>query len=361
MRDIRRGHPGDGIWQRIQRVGAVHRQLQHGWGEYPGVGGVAPVQELLPLGRGSSLSAFTATINTVNTAFLTALVRSSVRRAVPARSAGWRRLGPRHRGNGRDDDQQHGHARPVIMAASSITGTQNCNTTVRQDYGAIRSGTTSPCSTRGGTGANFHFGVTAGYLEAQDQGRDPGGAYFNPTRIMPPASSSRNSPRRRAASARPQVPFVGIYTAFTKGSFALDGQARWDFYQNSLSDAHNGLSDQRLDARGFSLTANAGYNIPLRNNWFIEPSGGVVWSRVSRSAQRGGLAAARVPVPLCPRHRDHRRYRELPRPRERAASAPTSPIGGVVPGSRSSRPACSTNSLGDVTATSVAGRQHRPR
>ena len=37
----------------------------------PNVGGIAPVQELLPLGRGSSLSAFTATINTVNTAFLT--------------------------------------------------------------------------------------------------------------------------------------------------------------------------------------------------------------------------------------------------------------------------------------------------
>ena len=41
-------------------------------------------------------------------------------------------------------------------------------------------------------------------------------------------------PSTPGPSARYQVPFAGVYTAFTKGGFFLDGQVRWDFYQNSL-------------------------------------------------------------------------------------------------------------------------------
>ena len=73
---------------------------------------------------------------------------------------------------------------------------------------------------------------------------------------------------------------MGIYTAFTKGNFFFDGQLRFDFYQNSLSDSANGLFGQSLNAHGQSVTANVGYNIPLGSGWFIEPSGGFVWSRV---------------------------------------------------------------------------------
>ena len=76
------------------------------------------------------------------------------------------------------------------------------------------------------------------------------------------------------------MPYVGIYTAFTKGNFFLDGQVRVDYYTNSLSDSANGLFGQRLDARGVSLTGNVGYNIPLHSGWFVEPSAGLVWSRV---------------------------------------------------------------------------------
>src|SRR6185295_8303629 len=82
-------------------------------------------------------------------------------------------------------------------------------------------------------------------------------------------------------SGSSQVPFAGIYTAFTRQNFFADAQIRWDFYQNNLSDSNNGLSNQRLDARGISVTGNVGYNIPLHQNWFIEPSAGAVWSRVS--------------------------------------------------------------------------------
>src|SRR5262249_14227703 len=78
-----------------------------------------------------------------------------------------------------------------------------------------------------------------------------------------------------------QVPFVGLYSAFTKGNFFLDSQVRWDFYRNKLTDPNNGLSGQSLNAQGFSITGNTGYHFPLHNNWFIEPSVGAVFSTVS--------------------------------------------------------------------------------
>jgi len=74
---------------------------------------------------------------------------------------------------------------------------------------------------------------------------------------------------------------VGLYSALTKGNFFADGQVRWDFFQGILSDVNNGIASQPIDARGFSVTGNIGYHIPLQNNWFIEPSGGIIWSHVT--------------------------------------------------------------------------------
>ena len=77
------------------------------------------------------------------------------------------------------------------------------------------------------------------------------------------------------------MPFAGVYAAFTKGGFALDGQVRLDYHQNSLSEPINGLFGQPLVARGLSITGNALYNIPLGAGWFVEPGAGLVWSRVN--------------------------------------------------------------------------------
>ena len=41
-----------------------------------------------------------------------------------------------------------------------------------------------------------------------------------------------------------------------------------------------GAFDQKLDARGLTFTSNIGYNHALQNNWFIEPSAGIVVSQV---------------------------------------------------------------------------------
>ena len=102
------------------------------------------------------------------------------------------------------------------------------------------------------------------------------------------------------------MPFVGLYTAFTKGGFFLDGQVRWDFFQNQLTDRNNGLRGQELDAHGVSLTGNVGYNQALGGGWFIEPSGGVVWSRVSVNPLNVAGVQHRRPVLLRERNGKHR-------------------------------------------------------
>ena len=83
-------------------------------------------------------------------------------------------------------------------------------------------------------------------------------------------------------------PFVGLYGAVTKGNFP-DGQVRWDFYQGKLNDPTNILTNQRLDARSLSLTGNVGYQFPLDDGWFVEPSAGAVYSEVKvDTLQTGG-------------------------------------------------------------------------
>ena len=238
----------------------------------PAPGQMRPYQELLPLGRGSSLSALTATINTVNTTFLTS---TSAFVSAPGNPQ------PDQQGGGVWGRAVAGTVTNKTTSTGTVDGTivdtgrQTCNTTVRQDYEGYQVGHDIAVLNGGGTGANWHFGVTAGAVQARTKDITPGGAYTSPNNGIPfvtaPGSFTEDS----------QIPFIGIYSAFTKGSFFFDAQARWDFYQNSLTDANNGLASQRLDANGYSITANTGYNVALHNNWFIEPSAGVVVSRVT--------------------------------------------------------------------------------
>jgi opacity protein-like surface antigen len=162
--------------------------------------------------------------------------------------------------------------------AITATGTQKCNATARQDYWAFQVGHDISILNGAGTGANWHVGITAGYFEAKTKDISGAQTYTN---LNPGFLPGTYTSPAGSFSADSEVPFVGVYTAFTKGGFFLDGQVRWDFFQNSLSDVNNGLRGQELGAQGVSLTGNIGYNQPLGGGWFIEPSGGLVWSRVS--------------------------------------------------------------------------------
>jgi opacity protein-like surface antigen len=242
-----------------------------------GGGQFTPVSTFFPLGTGSTLSALTSTINTVNTAFLTSTSAfvSSPGGPQPDQQGGgaWGRV---IAGTVDTNTQSVGTLdfSRVTPALTPPTGRQTCDTTTRSDYSGYQVGHDISILNGGGTGANFHIGVTAGYLEARTKDITPAGSYFHAnsglTFFTPAGTFTEDS----------QVPFAGIYAAFTKGNLALDAQVRMDFYTNSLTDRNNGLFGQELNARGLSVTGNAAYNIPLQNRWFIEPGVGVVWSRV---------------------------------------------------------------------------------
>ncbi|MGH7887940.1 MAG: autotransporter domain-containing protein, partial [Candidatus Binatia bacterium] len=145
-----------------------------------------------------------------------------------------------------------------IPGVLNVSGTENlrCNTTTKLNFSGVQIGT--DVANLNVDGWNLHLGSTLGYLGANANDFSTGGR-FNDTL---------------------QIPFVGLYGAATKGGFFTDGQARWNYYQNKLTDSSNGVFGQNLDARGFSVNGNIGYNYGLPDNWFIEPSAGVVWSKV---------------------------------------------------------------------------------
>lgn len=241
----------------------------------PSPGKIAPLSVLTPLGTGSSLGVLTSTINTINTAFLTQTTAfvSAPGNPQPDQQGGgaWGRT---IAGTVDTDIKGVGVADGSKLAVPvTVTGTENCHLKTRQDYWGVQVGHDISILNGGATGANWHWGVTAGYLEARTKDITPAGSYVNPFfgTLSTPAGDLKETT---------EVPFVGLYTAFTKGGFFLDGQARWDFYQNNLKDRNNGLLGQELDARGTALTANVGYNQALGGGWFVEPSAGVVWSRV---------------------------------------------------------------------------------
>lgn len=240
-------------------------------------GQIQAAQNAFPLGKGASIPAFLSTINTINTAFLTQTTAFVSAPGNPAPDQQGSGVWARTIAGSVDVDT---HSTGTLNTAGPLpgvanTGAQRCNSTSRQDYWAYQLGHDISILNGGASGVNWHFGVTAGYFTANTKDITGGTTYTNP--LFP--GTVFNSPRG-SFEADSDVPFVGLYTAVTKGGFFMDGQARWDFFQNSLSDVNNGLRGQELNAHGFSLTGNMGYNHPLGGGWFVEPSGGLVWSRV---------------------------------------------------------------------------------
>jgi opacity protein-like surface antigen len=215
--------------------------------------------DLIPFAQGGSVNSVVSVLNTVNTAFLGTNTSAFV--SAPANPA------PNQQGSGAWVRGISGSVETENTGVTTINtsqlgfntpGSVNCNTTTKTNYSGFQVGHDISILNGGATGANFHIGVTAGYMEADADDKTPGGTF----------------------SGNFQVPFAGVYAAFTKGGFFMDGQARWDFYQMGLTDRAGGLFDQDLNAQGISITGNAGYNQQLGGGWFIEPSGGVSWSRV---------------------------------------------------------------------------------
>jgi outer membrane autotransporter protein len=207
------------------------------------------------MGQGGSVNALSSVITTVNTAFLT---NTTAFVSAPGNAA------PDQQGGGVWVRGVTGSAETQANSTFTITdpataGSQRCHTKVEQDFRGFQAGH-DISALNSFLSANWHVGVTAGYVEANSKDVTPGIG---------------------SLKADFQVPFAGVYAAFSRGNFFADGQARIDIYQGEVNDpTTNGIFNQRLDARGYSLTGNVGYRFDLKDNWFVEPSAGGVLSKV---------------------------------------------------------------------------------
>ena len=212
-----------------------------------------------PFAAGGSLNSLISAINASNTAFLT---QSTAFVGAPGNPR------PNQEGGGIWVRGIGGEVDTKAAVSSNFTyggapGTVNCNASTNLTFAGTQVGT--DMAKLNWNGWNVHMGSMAGYLSAT--ARDTTGA----------------GPANLAGSLRTEleVPFVGVYAAATYGGFFIDGQLRWDFYQARLNDpVNNGLFGQQVDARGVAFTGNLGYNFQLGNNWFLEPSAGIVISEV---------------------------------------------------------------------------------
>lgn len=144
-----------------------------------------------------------------------------------------------------------------MFGTPAATGLVTCNSNVRLNYGGFQIGQDIARLNIGGNGATLHVGVTGGYAEANAQ--DQGGSNF---------------------TGNFQVPFAGVYAAYTNGRFFADVLARGDFYQMNLLAPDAALANQRLNAVGGTISASAGYRFDLGHDWFFEPSASGIYSRV---------------------------------------------------------------------------------
>jgi opacity protein-like surface antigen len=219
--------------------------------------GMAPWTGAIASGS-ASVAALVSSINSVNTAFLT---QSNAFIGSPPNPQ------PDQQGGGVWTRSVGGHVDYGASATASninlngpLPGGVTCNTRSAEDFIGVQVG--ADIARLNANGWNLHAGVTTGFLgsttrDATPQGPNPPGSFSNTL----------------------QVPFVGLYGAASYGSFLFDAQVRGDFYQNEVSDNSHGLYEQHSGAHGISVSGNVAYQHNLGNQWFIEPSAGLIWSR----------------------------------------------------------------------------------
>ena len=216
---------------------------------------LAGISDITPIARGGSVNSLVSVLNTTGTAFLnqTNAFIGAPANPQPNQVGG----GVWARGvGGRVDTEATGVATAGIVGGPALLGNVTCDTKTRTEFTGFQVGADLARLNVGGW--NLHGGVTAGYVESDAKDITPGGGSF---------------------SGNFQVPFAGVYGAATYGGFYVDAQLRWDFYRNNINDAASGVFNQTFNANGITFSANAGYNYGFGNGWFIEPSGGLIWSR----------------------------------------------------------------------------------
>jgi opacity protein-like surface antigen len=212
---------------------------------------------------GQTTSAISGAIAAVETAFLAQQGSAFV--SAPANPA------PDQPGGGIWARAVGGEANLQSVSNSTLVVTQNpgtgttfnnttdltCFNTMHLSFAGVQAGT--DIARLNWNDWNVHLGSTAGYLSAKT----------NDTNQLFPFSNTF------------EVPFLGAYVVATKGRFFADVMVREEFFNINLNNATYAFANQPVDAHGFSVTASAGYNVDAGNGWFIEPSGGFIFSRTA--------------------------------------------------------------------------------
>jgi len=161
---------------------------------------------------------------------------------------------------------------PLPKITSSAATDVDCMSKVRENFAGIQVG--QDIARFNVDGWNLHVGATAG--EIGTDGSETGGV---------------GAVGGAAFTNSVKVPFFGTYTAVRNGGFIADAIVRGDFFQADLNSPALNIIDQNLNARGVTIGGSVGYhyNVP-QSNWFVEPSAGLIYSRVHVDAFNwGGL------------------------------------------------------------------------
>jgi opacity protein-like surface antigen len=236
-------------------------------------GGAVPISNIanLAVPAGGASAALSSAIGNVNTAFLTQQGSAFV--SAPANPA------PDQPGGGVWGRATGGQVNLNTTSNSTIntttaagvinTSTTSCANSQRENFAGVQVG--ADIARLNWSGWNVHLGTTAGYLGSKSTDNNGFSNTF-------------------------QVPFWGTYLVATKGRFFADLLVRQEFYNVSLNNVGLNYFNQPIGAHGYSISTSAGYNFDLGNNWFIEPSGGFIYSRTTvDSFVNPGTIALAVP------------------------------------------------------------------
>lgn len=156
---------------------------------------------------------------------------------------------------GRLDTESMSEGTRIRPAAPQGPFATACSTKTRNDFTGFQGGIDVGRLDFGATGWNGHFGMTGGHFETE-------------------ATSPHGS-----GVTRSQVPFIGVYAALQgRAGFFMDGQVAAQFYNLDVSEPSIGAQGS-MNGAGIGILSSTGYRWNL-GHYFIEPSAGVVYSRV---------------------------------------------------------------------------------
>jgi hypothetical protein len=128
----------------------------------------------------------------------------------------------------------------------------------RVQFTGVQAGADSGWLNLGGSGVNAHFGITGGQVEAS---------------ASELVSTTNN--------VNFNVPFVGVYYLVTKGAFSTDFTYRHSWYDMRVTNPTAQLINTPFSGQSDNVNGSIAYTFALPNNFFIEPTANLSYTRSS--------------------------------------------------------------------------------